>query len=274
MREFSRAIDPAIADDEEWLDEFIWMHRLSASPSSAAGFARMAMETDVTDVLASIRVPSLILHTADERGPSRYVAERIHDAQIAEVGGKQRGPYSDAVAEACLPSRGVPRRLPFPIRSWRRFSSPTSSARRGARPSSATSAGARSSKSTSARFAGNWLVIAEPRSTPPATASSAASTAPRARSRALGGSWRTPGASTSRCGPAYTRASARSAGQKLAGIAVHVGARVMAAAAPGEVLVSSTVKDLVAGSDFAFADRGEPVLEGVPGRVRLYAVVP
>ena len=106
MREFSRAIDPAIADDEEWLDEFIWMHRLSASPSSAAGFARMAMETDVTDVLASIRVPSLILHTADERGPSRYVAERIHDAQIAEVGGKQRGPYSDAVAEACLPSRG------------------------------------------------------------------------------------------------------------------------------------------------------------------------
>ncbi len=53
------------------------------------------------------------------------------------------------------------------------------------------------------------------------------------------------------------------AGQKLAGIAVHVGARVMAAAAPGEVLVSSTVKDLVAGSDFAFADRGEPALKGV-----------
>ena len=64
------------------------------------------------------------------------------------------------------------------------------------------------------------------------------------------------------------------AGEKLAGIAVHVGARVMAAAAPGEVLVSSTVKDLVAGSDFAFADRGEPALKGVPGRMRLYAVVP
>lgn len=56
------------------------------------------------------------------------------------------------------------------------------------------------------------------------------------------------------------------------GIAVHIGARVAALAGPGEVLVSSTVKDLVAGSGLEFVDRGEHELKGVPGAWRLYAV--
>jgi pimeloyl-ACP methyl ester carboxylesterase len=59
---------------------------------------------------------------------------------------------------------------------------------------------------------------------------------------------------------------------KIGGIAVHTGARVAAAADPGEVLVSSTVKDLVAGSGIVFADRGERELKGV-GSWRLYSVV-
>ena len=59
---------------------------------------------------------------------------------------------------------------------------------------------------------------------------------------------------------------------KVGGIAVHIGARVSAEAGPGEVLVSSTVKDLVAGSGLAFADRGQAELKGVPGEWRLYAV--
>jgi class 3 adenylate cyclase len=59
---------------------------------------------------------------------------------------------------------------------------------------------------------------------------------------------------------------------KVAGIAVHTGARVAAQAAPSEVLVSSTVKDLVAGSGLAFQDRGAHELKGVPGEWRLYAV--
>jgi pimeloyl-ACP methyl ester carboxylesterase len=59
---------------------------------------------------------------------------------------------------------------------------------------------------------------------------------------------------------------------KVAGIAVHTGARVAANAQPGEVLVSSTVKDLVAGSGLAFEDRGQHELKGIPGDWRLYAV--
>jgi class 3 adenylate cyclase len=61
-------------------------------------------------------------------------------------------------------------------------------------------------------------------------------------------------------------------GDKVAGIAVHIGARVMAKAGPGEVLVSGTTKDLVVGAGLQFHDRGAHVLKGVPGEWRLFAV--
>ena len=59
---------------------------------------------------------------------------------------------------------------------------------------------------------------------------------------------------------------------KVAGIAVSLGARVAAEAGPSEVLVSGTVRDLVAGSGLEFVDRGTHELKGVPGEGRLYAV--
>jgi class 3 adenylate cyclase len=61
-------------------------------------------------------------------------------------------------------------------------------------------------------------------------------------------------------------------GEKIAGLAVNVGARITAAAGAGEVFVSGTVKDLVAGSGIEFEDRGAHRLKGVPGEWRLYAV--
>ena len=62
-------------------------------------------------------------------------------------------------------------------------------------------------------------------------------------------------------------------GADVGGIAVHIGARVASLAGPSEVLVSSTVKDLVAGSGLVFADRGEHTLKGVPDAWRLYAAL-
>jgi pimeloyl-ACP methyl ester carboxylesterase len=59
---------------------------------------------------------------------------------------------------------------------------------------------------------------------------------------------------------------------KLAGMAVHIAARVVAEAAPDEVLVSGTLKDILVGSSFSFEDRGARHLKGVPGEWRLYAV--
>jgi len=60
-------------------------------------------------------------------------------------------------------------------------------------------------------------------------------------------------------------------GDKLGGIAVHIAARVLSNADPGEVVVSSTVKDLVSGSGIMFEDKGSRVLKGVPGEWRLYS---
>ena len=61
-------------------------------------------------------------------------------------------------------------------------------------------------------------------------------------------------------------------GEDVGGLAVHIGARVMGKAQAGEVLVSSTVKDLVVGSGISFEERGEHELKGVPGEWRLFAV--
>jgi class 3 adenylate cyclase len=62
--------------------------------------------------------------------------------------------------------------------------------------------------------------------------------------------------------------------EEVQGIAVHIGARIAALAGAGEILVSSTVKDLVAGSEIGFDDRGEHVLKGVPGEWRVFAALP
>ena len=61
-------------------------------------------------------------------------------------------------------------------------------------------------------------------------------------------------------------------GDDIGGLAVHIGARIAGLAEPGEILVSRTVRDLVAGSGLRFADRGEHELKGVPERWPLYAV--
>ncbi len=61
-------------------------------------------------------------------------------------------------------------------------------------------------------------------------------------------------------------------GEDLGGLAVHIGARVGALAGPGEIVVSSTVKELVVGSDMQFSDRGEHELKGVPGSWHLYVL--
>jgi class 3 adenylate cyclase len=62
-------------------------------------------------------------------------------------------------------------------------------------------------------------------------------------------------------------------GDEVAGVAVHIGARICALAQAGQVMVSSTVKDLTAGSGLAFEDAGDHELKGVPDRWRLYRVV-
>jgi len=78
--------------------------------------------------------------------------------------------------------------------------------------------------------------------------------------------------SASRCAPGCTLANASSDISDISGIGVHIGARVSALAGPCDVLVSSTLRDLVIGSGIEFEDRGAHDLKGVPGEWRLFAV--
>ena len=110
------------------------------------------------------------------------------------------------------------------------------------------------------------------RSTPPGTGSSPASTAPRGRCAAPRRPSRQSGRWGSRSAPALHTGEVETIAGKVGGIAVAIGARVGALARPSEVLVSQTVKDLVAGSGLAFEDRGVHELKGVPGEWRLYVV--
>ena len=99
----------------------------------------------------------------------------------------------------------------------------------------------------------------------------AASTGPAGRSAARGDP-RRPERARARDsrGTAHRRVRARR--REVGGIAVPIGARVASLAGPGEVLVSATVKDLVAGSGIEFEDRGAHELKGIPGEWRLFAV--
>lgn len=102
LEEVARVIDPALVEDERVFDWWVWYQRLSLSPMAAVDFARMQMDTDITDVLGSIRVPTLVLHDGRNRGQARYVADRIPGAEAIELGGESWTAYSDDVAAAIL----------------------------------------------------------------------------------------------------------------------------------------------------------------------------
>ena len=94
--------DSELVEEEGFLDWFVKERRLSASPAAAAEFLRMALETDITGVLGSIRVSTLVLHRDQGGEQARYVADHIPHATIVELGGKGRWLYADDVADALL----------------------------------------------------------------------------------------------------------------------------------------------------------------------------
>jgi class 3 adenylate cyclase len=271
--EWARAIDPAILEDGEEFENFVWMHRLSVSPSAAADFARMQMDTDVTDVLGSIRVPTAILCRTAGRDPARYVAERIPGAEFIEFGGQSFSPYSADVADTLLAFvQGESRpAIPDSVLATVLFTDLVGSTERAAalgdrRWSELLERHHEAVRRELVRFRGTEVDSAGDgffcRFDGPARAIACArSIIEGAKTLEL---VVRAGVHTGEC---------ELVGGKIAGIAVVTGARISSSAGVGEVLVSSTVKDLVAGSGLEFADRGERELKGVPGLWRLYSVV-
>jgi len=269
----SRAADPRF---RQWWSHYL---RISASPQSAAALLRMNSEVDIRHVLPSIRVPTLILHAGNDQAidvqHGRYLAEHIAGAQYRQLDGPDHVPFlSDSAViteeiEAFLTGvrhHAVADRVLATVlftdivgstetavgvgdRRWRQLvESHHDMVRRQLdrfRGREIDTAG----DGFFATFDG------------PARAVRCACAISEGMS-SLGMQVRA-GLHTGEC---------EVTDNKYSGIAVHIGARVAARAAPSEVLVSSTVKDLVAGSGIVFDDRGTQSLKGVPGDWHLYAV--
>ena len=260
-----------------------WLGRLQTSgmtPRDAEAFMRMAFEIDVRDVVSSIHVPTLVVHrsgdTVVDVEHGRFLAANIPGAHYVELPGRVHVPWSSVGGDQILAEireflTGV-REAPEPDRVLATvlFTDIVGSTERASelgdrRWRELLDAHNSAVRRQLERFRGREIDTAGDGFLAsfdgPARAIRCGGAA-IAAVRELGLEIRA-GVHTGEC---------EVAGDGLAGIAVHIGARVAAQAGAGEVLVSSTVRDLVAGSGLDFEDRGSAELKGVPGEWRLYAL--
>jgi len=270
---------PSLADDQAVRDWFSRYLRLSASPRSAAALLQMNTQIDTRDVLPAIRVPSLLIYRTGDQDvlvdEGRWIASQIPDARFVELPGSDHLMWAGD-AEAILDEiesflTGV-RRGPAPDRVLTTvlFTDIAGSTERAAAMGDRDWAGLLERHHLAIRrelnrfqglevdTAGDGFLA---RFDGPARAVRCAIGA-GAAVRDLGLEIRA-GVHTG---------EVELAGDTIRGVAVHIGARIAGLAAPGQVLVSRTVKDLVAGSGLVFEDHGEHELKGVPDRWHLYAV--
>jgi class 3 adenylate cyclase len=276
---------PSFADDESFKRALLMLLRASASPGSAAEFIRSVADADVSSVLPTIRVPTLLLYRRDVREYSdimasrrpeeqaREVAAALPNARTIAVAGRDMSPFvGDEIAAEVERFLAAPASAPVPDRVLATilFTDIAGSTERAAALGDHAWRDLLASHRAEVRralahFDGVELDTAgdgffasfdgPARAIRCATAIVASAAEQGLEVRA--------GIHTGEC--------EREDG-KLAGIAVHIGARICALAQPGEVLASRTVKDLVAGSGIEFDDRGDHQLKGITGEWRLYAV--
>jgi class 3 adenylate cyclase len=270
---------PSLAHDERYRHWWARWLRSSASPAAAATLMRMNLEIDVRHVLPAVRVPTLILHSINDRlidvGASRYMAARIPGAKLVELHGVDHIPWGcdsdlivDEIEEFLTGAR--PGAEPDRVLATVLFTDIVGATERASRVGDRSWHDLLDSHHALVRrelehFRGREIDTAGDGFLAtfdgPARAVRCACAISKAV-RALGLEIRA-GLHTGEC---------ELMGDKLGGIAVHTGARVAAEAQASEVLVSSTVKDLVAGSGLTFLDRGVQSLKGIPGEWHLFAV--
>jgi class 3 adenylate cyclase len=275
---FLHVLAPDLADDPAWRKTHARWERLSASPGAAVAILRMCFDIDVRHLLSAIRVPALVLHRTDDISHalgSRYIGEHIPGAKVVELHGSSYFPYlgdQDAILDEVEEFLTGVRPVPAPDRALATvlFTDIVCSTERAA--ALGDDVWTRTLDSHDALVARE---VERHRGRPIkttgdgmlATFDGPARAVRCARSVCEG--VRSLGIEV-RAGLHTGEIELR--GADIGGIAVHIGQRVSALAGPGEVLVSSTVKDLVAGSGIAFADRGSHVLKGVPDEWRVFAV--
>jgi class 3 adenylate cyclase len=271
---------PSVARDKAFQRWFTTYGRMSATPSAAVALGRMNTEIDIRSILPAIHVPTLVLHRTGDRDVrvenGKFLAQNISGAKYVELAGEDHIWFvgdSDAILDAVeefltgtRASRSADRQLMTVL-----FTDIVGSTER------AHALGDKRWRSLLLQH--NELVRRE-------------------LSRYRGREVKTTGdgflatfdgpARAIHCARAIRDATGRlevplrlglHTGEcevlesDVGGVGVHLAQRVMAEAEPGEVLVSSTVKDLVAGSRLEFKERGVHSLKGIPGKWRLFAVV-
>lgn len=270
---------PSMVGDRRYEEWFAKLERLSVSPGAAITLRRMNAEIDVRHVLAAIRVPTLVLHRTGDRVVSvdqgRFIAERIPGAKYVELPGADHWPWNgdsesilQEVKEFLTGSREIPEadRVLTTVMFTDIVNSTKLTVDLGDRRwAQLLEDHQQLVRRELTRFRGREIDTAGDGFLAtfdgPARAIRCAS-AIRDAVKGLGIEIRV-GLHTGEC---------EVVGEKMRGVAVHIGARVAAIAGPGEVLLSRTVRDLVAGSGLTFEDRGTHVLKGVPGEWQLFAV--
>jgi class 3 adenylate cyclase len=272
-------IAPTVAGDDTFRTWWDIAGNRAASPSMARALVKVLAEGDVRDALERITAPTLILHRGDSRfvpvGHGRYLAEHIAGSRYVELPGADSvywvgdtAPMLDEIQEFVTGMRGgfdTERMLTTIV-----FTDIVGSTERAAalgddrwrilldNHDSITRDELRRFRGREVKTAGDGFVATF---TSPSVAIDCAEAIVDAV-HALGVDVRVG----IHAGEVEVR------GADVAGMAVHIGARVAAIAGPSEVLVSSTVREIVTGSRRMFTERGEYELKGVPGRWRLYSV--
>lgn len=271
---------PSKINDEAFIQRLAKYFRRSASPGSAVALLRMNTEIDIRAILTTICVPTLVIHRTGDRiahvEEGRWLAERIAGARFVELSGDDHLPWVgdqdailDEIQEFLTGVRPIPeldRELSTLLftdiagstelitrlgdQAWQKLLERHHAMVR----------------EELARFRGREIDTAGDgffaTFDGPARAVRCALSVVEA-GKQLGIQIRA----------GLHTGEIQVMGPKISGISLHIGARVVATAKPSEVLVSSTVKDLVAGSGIRFADRGTHVLKGVPGEWHLYAAM-
>jgi class 3 adenylate cyclase len=275
---FLYILTPDRVDDPAWRKAHGRWERLSASPGAAVAICQMVLQIDVRHLLSAIRVPTLVVYrTADfaHAVGSRYLGAHIPGAKVVELPGSDYFPYlgdQDAILDEVEEFLTGVRPVPVPDRALATvlFTDIVSSTERAA---------ALGDDAWTRRLDRHDALVAheverhrgrEINTTGDGMLATFDGPARAVRcAQAICETVRSLGIEV-RAGLHTGEIELR--GADIGGIAVHIGQRVSALAGPGEVLVSSTVKDLVAGSGITFTDRGSHVLKGVPDEWRVFAV--
>jgi class 3 adenylate cyclase len=270
--------NPARLGDDAFVEWFTAHLRLSASPATAEALMQNFRITDVRDILPSIAAPTLVLHRADDGlepvRESEVLADRIPDARLVVLAGNDHywmvgnDDIADEIQQFLTGSRPAPavERVLSTVMFTDIVGSTTTAVELG---------DARWRELLSAHRLRARELIAGSRGREVDTAGDGFLATFDGPARAV------------RCALSIIEAvrelgiqvragvhtgEVESFGDEVTGIAVHIGARVAALAGPSQVLTTSTVKDLTAGSGLVFEDAGEHELKGVPDRWRLYRV--